>query len=239
MLSFNNNNVNNPSFTSVVPVRFYQRNSSGVAELCKDSNIIAQGKKEVIKLLRGPSTTQEQEKLIRALAVRDPDYDYNMAKNGIFTRMIKGTFKRRPPHEFIKFTSDEISGFHILFTGPQAIKLSVIGEEIGKITKKCMNLTAIKYKIPAENTLVKGKSAYKWNKEEKEFIKKHLINTQELAEEKQKYGQAILNALYNTNLHLRETFNPAKHAREGKKIIFNFLLDNNNNIERFNLTASN
>lgn len=240
MLSFNNNNnVNSPAFTSVVPVRFYQRNSSGVAELCKDSNIIEQGKRGVIKLLRGPSATQEQERLIRALAVRDPDYDYNMAKSGIFTRMINGIFKRRPPHEFLKFTSDEISDFHILFTGPQAIKLSVIGEKIGKITKKCMNLTAIRYNIPAENTLVKGKSAYKWSKQEKEFIKKHLINTQELTEEKQNYGQTILNALYNANLHLRETYNPIKHAREGKKIIFNFLLDNDNNIEKFNLSAYN
>ncbi len=237
MLSSVNNQTYNPNFKSVVPVRFYKKNASGTVELCSNAKIIELGKKGVIKLLRGPSNTPEQEKLIRALAVRDPDYDYNMGKSGIFTRMVNGIFMRRPAHELLKFTSDEISGCHFLFTGPQAVNLAIIGEKIGKITKKCMNLTAIRYNIPAENTLVKGKSAYKWSKQEKEFIKKNLINSQELREEKNTYGQAILNSLYNKRVHLTETYNPSKHIREGRRVIFNFLLDNENKIERFNLTA--
>lgn len=228
---------NSQNFTSVVPVKFYARNANGKAEIISDAEKIKSAKKAVIKLLSGPAKNKEQENIIRELAIRDPDYNYVMAKNGTFSRPINGIFKTRPAREFLRFISDEFPEIVILLTGPQAIKLSVIGEKIGKIKKKCMNLTAIGLGIPPENTLVKGKSLHKWTKKEKEIINKNLINTEELIEEKHRYGQAIRDSFNNKNLYLTNFYNNRTNTREGDRVILNFLINNNNEIENFAVTA--
>lgn len=224
------------NFTSAVFVKLYKRNANGIAEVVTDFDTLKAGRKSVVKMLSGPAKTKDHENMIRELAVRDPDYDYNMGKTGVFTRPINGIFRSRPAREFLRFISDEFPGLSIMFTGPQAIKLSVIGEKIGKIKKKCMNLTAIGLGIPAENTLVKGKSLYKWSKSEKELINKNLINTDELLEEKHHYADAIKSSLFNKNIYLTNCFNSRTKTREGDIVVMNYLLNDLNKIEKCAVT---
>ena len=103
-----NYSANNVNFKSVIPVRFYKRNTFNKVVLCDDKEIIKSAKKSVIKILSGPPENIQKKSLIKSLALKDPDYDYRMASQGIFTRKINGIFRKRPAREFLKFISDEI-----------------------------------------------------------------------------------------------------------------------------------
>lgn len=233
-MKIDNNSKQN--FTSVIPVRFYKRDLYGNARLCNDYSLLKILKPKAVKLLSGPAKDDFQKNLMKLVSGSDPDYDYSMAVNGVFKRKIENKFQQRPAREFLKFISEHFSGTNMLLTGSEASKIADIGEKIGKIKKQCMNATARANGIPEQGSIVNG-ALYKWSKFEKDIINKHLVNASEIKDQRHKYGNAIREAVYSPQKYMTSSYNPLTKQREGQKSVLNFLINDNNDIIQYNITA--
>lgn len=133
MISALNNRSNNPSFTSVVPVRVFidgleTFNQKNIKTACH----------QLTSVLVGPAKNNEKNlAIIREFAKHDPDYNINYGFYGYPKKFNKKSIQ---PSEYFRCIADNNNCF--IFTGPQAEKLKELGKALGaeKIACKTRNI---------------------------------------------------------------------------------------------------
>ena len=121
-------NNNNPSFTSVIPVKVVL---DGIEVYSPKYTRPATQK--LTKILTGPVKDDEKMlEIVRKFAQHDPDYDYTL---GMYGAQKWGNSKKHQPSDFFRCIVD-VTGTY-LFTGLQANKLKEIGKILGKAQRSC------------------------------------------------------------------------------------------------------
>jgi hypothetical protein len=118
---------NNPSFTSVIPVRVY---IDGLETF--DKKLIQSSCRKLSSALVG--TKPKRIDIMRTLAQKDPHYKLGLDGNFVPPARPWSRVKAIPS-DFFKYITNK--GKTFLFTGEQAIKLGTAGKAIGEETAAC------------------------------------------------------------------------------------------------------
>ena len=183
MISAISSNKQNPTFTSVIPLRIF---IDGMETF--DPKLVRSATKQLTGTLIGPTKKDSKEyEMIKKFAQHDPDYDFFQGVKGYPKTWNK---KRTQPSDFFRCITDAKGNF--LFTGLQAKKLKSIGEILGKAQqiRKSKN-------IDSSFDLFNAKKAYAFNI--KEFLNATKLRITESfnSETKQKTGLPV-----SLNIHL-------------------------------------
>lgn len=123
-------NNNNPSFTSVIPIRVFLDDMEVFSPV-----FTRPATRQLTSVLAGPAKGDEKKlAIIRKFAQHDPDYDYTQGYYGFKGGCNK---KKSQPSDFFRCIVDTTGTF--LFTGLQAKKLIEIGKNLGKAQQTCKN----------------------------------------------------------------------------------------------------
>lgn len=121
-------NNNNPSFTSVIPVRVILDGTEVYSP-----KYARPATQQLTRILAGPVKGDPKKlEIVRKFAQHDPDYDYTL---GIYGAQRGKSSKKLQPSDFFRCIVD-VTGTY-LFTGMQANKLKEIGKILGKLQQTC------------------------------------------------------------------------------------------------------
>lgn len=197
MLSAINNN--NPSFTSVIPIRVFIDNMESFSP-----KLTRAATRQLTTTLAGPVKGDSKKyDIIRKFAQRDPDYDFLQGVKG-YPRAWNQ--KHVQPSDYFRCIIDESGSY--LFTGLQAKKLKELGELLGKAQQVCKAKN-----ISTSFDVHNAKRSYGFNI--MNFLRSTKLRITESfdKETKQKIGEQV-----SLNLHLSSN---QKYGQKNFKITLN------------------
>lgn len=192
-------NNNNPSFTSVAPIRvFIDGMESYSPKLTRSAT------RQLTSVLAGPVNGDTKKyNIIKKYAQHDPDYDFLQGVKGYPKAWNQ---KNVQPSDYFRCIIDESGSY--LFTGLQAKKLKELGETLGKAQQICKAK-----KVSTSFDVYNAKRSYGFSI--MNFLRSTKLRIKEgfVQETKQKTGEPV-----SLNLHLTSN---QKYGEKSFKITLN------------------